>query len=68
MFIAKSRSINWKLAPESIMHVVGRSSFTIYNNMRGFSDPKSPDTDTDLDTNTDKILKAQDKAKHQRAL
>ena len=72
MFMAKSRSINWELAPRSIMHVAGMSSLTKHGNVRGFSDPKSPDTDTDSDTDTHsdtvEILKARDKPKCRRAL
>ena len=38
---AKSRSINWELAPESIIQVAGWFSFTVHGNMIGSLDPKS---------------------------
>jgi len=61
-FRAKSRSINWELAPESTMQVPGKSSFMKQDKVSGSSDPKSPDT------NTDEILNARDKAIRRRAL
>jgi len=52
MFSTKSTLTNWELSPKSIMQVVGMSSFTTHNNVRGSSNPKSPDTDTDTHTDT----------------
>src|SRR5258706_4752624 len=38
---AKSRSINWELAPESIIQVAWWFSFMVHDNVIGSSDPKS---------------------------
>ena len=38
---AKARSINWKLAPESIIQVAQWFSFTVHGNVIGSLDPKS---------------------------
>src|SRR5258706_16414448 len=38
---AKSRSINWELAPESIIQVAWRFSLTTQGKVMGSSDPKS---------------------------
>ena len=41
MFKAKSQSINWELAPESIMQVAGRFLLIRQGRVIGSSDPKS---------------------------
>ena len=42
-FKAKSRSINWELAPESMIQVAEWFSLTIQGKVRGSSVPRSPD-------------------------
>jgi len=54
MFMAKSRSRNWELAPESIMHVARMSSLMKQDNIRGSSNPKSPNSDTGSNTDADR--------------